>query len=102
MTFPVLLPLLLLQVSVGGVTSVSLPGLVGLGPLVTLQQVEVGPGPAEQSFLQASVLFRAVLCRAVSRCAVTHIMSSCVVCCVVLSGRLVRFSIRSEMTHHSH
>lgn len=55
-----LLLLLFLQVSVGGVTSVSLPGLVGLGPLVTLQQVEVGPGPAEKSFLQASVLCRAV------------------------------------------
>jgi prepilin signal peptidase PulO-like enzyme (type II secretory pathway) len=65
-----LLPLLLLQVSVGGVTSVSLPGLVGLGPLVTLQQVEVGPGPAEKSFLQASTVRCAVLCRAVPCCAV--------------------------------
>jgi hypothetical protein len=41
-----------LQVSVGGVSSVHLPGLLGIGPLVNLQQVEVGPGPYERSFLK--------------------------------------------------
>jgi hypothetical protein len=37
---------------VGGVSCVSLPGLLGLGPLVTLQQLEVGPGPYDKSSLK--------------------------------------------------
>lgn len=45
------------QVSVGGVSCVSLPGLLGLGPLVTLQQLEVGPGPYEKSSLKVGGLF---------------------------------------------
>jgi hypothetical protein len=40
------------QVRLGSVSRVWLPGLFGLGPLLTLQQLEVGPGPAEKSSAQ--------------------------------------------------
>ncbi|WIA09845.1 hypothetical protein OEZ85_010059 [Tetradesmus obliquus] len=40
------------MVRLGGVSRLWLPGLFGLGPLLTLQQLEVGPGPAEKSSAQ--------------------------------------------------
>ncbi|KAF6250262.1 hypothetical protein COO60DRAFT_1706191, partial [Scenedesmus sp. NREL 46B-D3] len=40
------------EVRLAGVSRVWLPGLFGLGPLLTLQQLEVGPGPAEKSSAQ--------------------------------------------------
>eukprot|EP00878_Enallax_costatus_P043848 GHUV01051944.1.p1 GENE.GHUV01051944.1~~GHUV01051944.1.p1 ORF type:complete len:258 (+),score=99.28 GHUV01051944.1:99-872(+) len=42
------------EVSAGGVSSVSLAGLLGIGPLVRIQQLTVGPGPVEKSSAQVT------------------------------------------------
>jgi hypothetical protein len=56
-----------------------LPGLFGLGPLLSLQQLEVGPGPAEKSSAHVRRQWGegvgwAALC--VQRCAVDHQLNS--------------------------
>lgn len=73
----------------GGVSSVSLPGLLGVGPLITLREVEVGPGPAEKSHLKVCT----ALCSAPCWCSEYRCVSllhaiSCVQLCVLLRALL--------------
>lgn len=79
-----------LQVSVGGVSSVFLPGLLGIGPLVTLQQVEVGPGPYERSFLKVRLPSRGQAHRLCHQA-----LTSCLCTCAAVLFQLVGETLHS-------